>query len=110
MRTTSAKQLGASDFILRSPQETIQRMGDLLLQDAVGRQVNGAFDPFAFEIVVNLGIGEVCGASEIDAGGAAFVASCDRLDYASQPFALWSLQGRSVLRSQLANSLKRNSR
>jgi hypothetical protein len=41
-------------------------MADPFLQDAVGWQANGAFDPFAFEIVVNLGIGEAGVAQKLD--------------------------------------------
>jgi hypothetical protein len=42
-------------------------MANPFLQDAVGRQANGVFDSFAFEIVVEVGIDEAGVASEIDA-------------------------------------------
>jgi len=57
-------------------------MADALLQDAVGRQANGVFDPFTFEIVVKIGVGEAGVASETDARDAAFVARHDRLEHA----------------------------
>ena len=33
-------------------------MANAFLQDAVGRKPNGVFDPFAFEVLIDHGIGE----------------------------------------------------
>jgi len=56
-------------------------MADPFLQDPGGRQANGVFDPFVFEVVVNVGIGEAGVASKVDARDAAFVARHDRLEH-----------------------------
>ena len=49
---------------------------------AVGRQPNGVFDPFAFEVAVDLGIGEACVRQELKARDFAAIARQDRLQNA----------------------------
>jgi hypothetical protein len=54
-------------------------MTNAFLQYAVGRQPNGVFDPFAFEILVDFGIGEAGVGPEIEARELAAIAGYDRL-------------------------------
>src|SRR5271166_4387148 len=59
-----------------------EQIADAFLQYAVGGQPNGVFDPFAFEILVDLGIGETRVGAEIDARDLALIARHDRLQHA----------------------------
>ena len=54
----------------------------MVLQYAIGRQPNGVFDPFAFEVAVDLGIGEAGVGPEIKARDFAAIARQDRLQNA----------------------------
>jgi hypothetical protein len=42
----------------RAANRAFEQIADPLLQDAVRRQANGVFDPFGFEELVDIGIGE----------------------------------------------------
>ena len=86
-----------------------QQMADPFLQDAVGRQENGVFDPFAFEIVIEIGIGEPGVASEINSRDAAFVASHDWLEHALPAVGAMDVAGTQGAALQIANWLNTNS-
>ena len=57
-------------------------MADPLLQDAVRRQSDRVFDPLAFEIFVDSGIGEARVSTEMEARDLAFVSRDDWLQHA----------------------------
>ena len=57
-------------------------MADPFLQDAVRRQSDRVFDPLAFEIFVDSGIGEARVSTEMEARDLAFVSRDDWLQHA----------------------------
>ena len=59
--------MGSAHFIGRAANRAFEKMADPFLQDAIGRQANGVFDPFGFEVFVDIGIGEPGVGAEIDA-------------------------------------------
>jgi hypothetical protein len=51
-------RVGAPDVKGGAAERTLEKIADAFLQDAVGGQPDGVFDPFAFEVLIVLGIGE----------------------------------------------------
>jgi hypothetical protein len=78
-RLVGEVRVGAPDIKRRAADRPLEQVADALLQDAVGRQPDGVSDPFAFEIFVDLGIGEAGVGAEIDARQLAAIAGHDRL-------------------------------
>ena len=85
-------------------------MADPFLQDPVGWQANGVFDPFAFEIVVNVGIGEAGVASKVDARDAAFVASHDWLQHGLPAVGAMDVAGTQRAALQIAKLVEHEKR
>ncbi len=73
---------GSSQLVRRSPDRAREKIADAFLQDAIGGQPDGVFDPSAFEILIDLGIGEAGAGAEIDARERAAIARHDRLEHA----------------------------
>ncbi len=72
-------RVGTPDLKRGAADRSLEQIADAFLQDAVGRQPNGVFDPFPFEILVDLGIGEAGVGAEIEARNLAAIAGHDRL-------------------------------
>jgi hypothetical protein len=89
----------APDIVRRAANRALEQVADAFLQYAVGRQPNGVLDPFAFEILVDLGIGEARVGAKIDARGLAAIARQDQLQRA-----LPSIGAVDVARSLCGNS------
>ena len=97
-------------IIRRSPHGARQQMADPFLQDSVGRQANGVFDPIAFENVVNFGISEAGVASKVDAGDLAFVALHNRLQHALPPVGAMDVAGMQRAALQIAKLVEHKQR
>jgi hypothetical protein len=74
--------MGSAHVIGRAANRAFEQMADPLLQDAVRRQANGVFDPFGFEELVDIGIGEAGVGPEINARNLAAITRHDRLQNA----------------------------
>src|SRR5499427_9470057 len=68
------------DFIGRSSDRTLEQVANPTLQDLVGRQSDRILDPLRFEKLVDLGHGEGCIGSKIDARDLASIALHDRVE------------------------------
>jgi len=66
-RLIAEVRVGSPDGVWRSSDGAGQQMANPFLKDAVCREPNGEFDPFGFEITVNLGTGEPRVATKMDA-------------------------------------------
>src|SRR5262249_2217694 len=69
------------DFIGRSSDRTLEQVANPTLQDLVGRQPDRILDPLRFEKLVDLGHGEGCIGSKIDARDLASIALHDRVEH-----------------------------
>ena len=72
-------RVGAPDVKGGAADRTLEKIADAFLQDVVGGQPDGVFDPFAFEVLIDLGIGEPGVGPEMDARDLAAIARHDRL-------------------------------
>ena len=70
------------DFIGRPANRPFEQIADPFLQDSVRRKPDRVFDPFGFEILVDIRIGEAGVGAEIDARQLAAIARHDRLQNA----------------------------
>jgi len=109
-RSVGEVRVGSPDIKRGAADRAFEQIADAFLQDTVGRQPDRVFDPFAFEILVDLGIGEACGGVEVDArqpcrDSAPRPASAR----SSQPSALWTFPGRRTQRSRSPNWLNTHS-
>jgi len=74
-------RVGTPDIEGGAADRALEQIADPLLQDAVGGQPDGVFDPFALKILVDLGIGEAGVGAEIEARELAAIARHDRLQH-----------------------------
>src|SRR5271157_2715102 len=63
----SEVRVGSSYLVRRTANRACEKIADAFLQEGVRRQPNGVFDPFAFEVSVDPGIGEARVSAEIHA-------------------------------------------
>ena len=75
-------RVGTPDIEGGAADRALEQIADPLLQDAVGGQPDGVFDPFALKILVDLGIGEAGVGAEINARQLAAITGHDRLQQA----------------------------
>jgi hypothetical protein len=73
-----------------------------LLQDAVRRQTDRILDRLGFKILLNLGIGEACVGSEIEARDFATIARHDRLQHVLPPVGAMNVAGAQRASLQIA--------
>jgi len=81
-RPDSEVRIGTPDIKGGAANRAFEQIADAFLQDAIGGQPDCVFDPFAFEILVDIGIGEAGVGAEVDARKLAAIARHDRLQYA----------------------------
>jgi hypothetical protein len=80
----------------------LEQVADAFLQDAVGWKPNCVFDSFAFEVLIDLGIGEAGIGAEIDARDLALIARHHRLQDALPAIGAVDIAGAQSAAFQIA--------
>ena len=85
-----------------SPDRSVEEVADPVLQDAVCRNADRVFDPFAFEELVDIGIGKAGVGPEVEARDLALVSRHDRLQDAFPPIGTVNVAGTKCAAFQIA--------